>query len=53
MQFVSHLDDPAHVACTHWKRWERDLAGPVEAFHKEGFVHGDLTDGNFIIPTEG
>ncbi|KAI9450412.1 hypothetical protein F5148DRAFT_1290817 [Russula earlei] len=49
MELVKH-DHPSAHASNHWTQWNRDLLKLMEDFHKEGLVHGDLREANFILP---
>ncbi|KAF8262332.1 hypothetical protein EI94DRAFT_1743905 [Lactarius quietus] len=36
----------------HLQTWSEDLKSLVNAFHKKGWVHGDLRDANLIVSDE-
>ena len=51
MEHVKHNYDRTSLALKYWATWERDLTRLMQEFHEQGFVHGDLRDANFIVPT--
>jgi len=39
-------------AFKHWAKWNDDLKMLVKDFHDKGWVHGNLREANFIVPTK-
>ncbi|KAH9986009.1 hypothetical protein BJV74DRAFT_796929 [Russula compacta] len=52
MESVKPDLNASHHARTHWIKWKEDLTGLVESIREQGWVHGDLRDVNFLVPSE-